>query len=389
MRLDIDLAFGREHLDARTGKQTNFFLDARDEALAHRKVGVRARRHRDLVAAVDMRAFWRAQSNARRRRHQQHRLCEAVGLLLARPVVLRLRGVDEFLESVLPGERLGIGFFGHFRQLRSELLRLLQLIVRLANVELGTTRAGTSIRADVQPLLRGNSPVCVGVKGKAGAKKAFTVVALLTNEIAKTELRIGATGVELDPVLLRIVVHDQLVVSSTFVFFRFVAGQAAVGMPLRCLLAVVDAARDNRAVGVAVKEGDDDLLANARHMNRAPSFACIRVAHPYPTRCLFVAGIYPVPVKAYFRTVQVIGVDFLVDWANHSRCLWMQGRLCMSEGCSVFYGAALHLKAIETVTGAAVADTGNRAIWPAKARVFLKLQQPALQAARKIPLRSR
>src|SRR5690606_23823052 len=77
------------------------------------------------------------------------------------------------------------------------------------------------------------------------------------------------------------------------------------------LLRVVDAARDDRAVRVALQEVDDDLLPDARDVDHAPPLARPRARHPYPARALLVLLAVPVPVEVELDPPVLVRPDLL------------------------------------------------------------------------------
>src|SRR5690606_9180447 len=83
------------------------------------------------------------------------------------------------------------------------------------------------------------------------------------------------------------------------------------------LLGVVDAAGDDRPVGVAFQKADDHLLADARDVHRAPVLAGPVLRHADPAGAVFVALVVAVPVEVHLHPAVLVGPDFLTFRADH------------------------------------------------------------------------
>src|SRR5688572_1358210 len=81
----------------------------------------------------------------------------------------------------------------------------------------------------------------------------------------------------------------------------------------RHLLGVVDASGDDRLVGIAFQEVDDDLLADARDGDGAPGLAGPRLRHPDPARAVLALGplAFPIPVEEHLHPAVLVGVDLV------------------------------------------------------------------------------
>ncbi len=90
----------------------------------------------------------------------------------------------------------------------------------------------------------------------------------------------------------------------------------------RLVLAVVDAAGDDRAVRVALEELDDHLLANARDVDRAPLLAGKGVGHAHEAGVLVAARAVTVPVELQLHPAQGVGVDLLTLGPDDGGRLW-------------------------------------------------------------------
>ncbi|GGY83793.1 hypothetical protein GCM10007388_16050 [Pseudoduganella plicata] len=120
-------------------------------------------------------------------------------------------------------------------------------------------------------------------------------------------------------------------------------------MPLRRLFLVVQAARNHRAIGIAIEERHDYFLTDARHMEGAPVLSGIRIADTHPARRALVAGILPVPAELDLYAVEVIRVHLFAGGSDHDGCLRMQYGLCMLEGAAKRHLTALDFHPIKTV----------------------------------------
>ena len=101
------------------------------------------------------------------------------------------------------------------------------------------------------------------------------------------------------------------------------AGLGLVGgqFPGRHLLGVVDAAGDERSVGVALQELDHHLLADARHRHHAEVLARPRMRHADPARGVLVVLAVAVPVEVHLHPAVLVGVDLVAGGADHDRRL--------------------------------------------------------------------
>src|SRR5262249_13028295 len=87
---------------------------------------------------------------------------------------------------------------------------------------------------------------------------------------------------------------------------------AQVGRPLRF---VVDAADDERLVGVPLQEGDDHLLPDPRPEAGAPALARPDLRHPAPARVLADPGA-GIPVEVHLHPPVAVGEDLLPGCAR-------------------------------------------------------------------------
>jgi hypothetical protein len=81
------------------------------------------------------------------------------------------------------------------------------------------------------------------------------------DQIAEVELGLLVLRVQAHALLIGGVIEHQLVVLVAAVGLALEAGEQAVGVPLRGLVAVIDASGDQRANRIAFEEVDDDFLA--------------------------------------------------------------------------------------------------------------------------------
>src|SRR5690348_6423385 len=99
---------------------------------------------------------------------------------------------------------------------------------------------------------------------------------------------------------------------------RLIVGQF-VG---RHLIGVVDAAGDDRAVGIAFEKLDDDFLADARNIDGAPIFTGPRLRHANPAGTVFVVLADAIPKELHFDAAVLVGIDFLAVRADDNGGLW-------------------------------------------------------------------
>ncbi|KAF1029953.1 MAG: hypothetical protein GAK37_01560 [Pseudomonas sp.] len=85
---------------------------------------------------------------------------------------------------------------------------------------------------------------------------------------------------------------------------------------------VVDAAGDQRLVGIAFQEAHDHFLADARGEQAAPAFACPALRHANPARAVFVALAFAVPVELHLDAPVLVGPYLFALLAHHHGCLW-------------------------------------------------------------------
>ena len=84
----------------------------------------------------------------------------------------------------------------------------------------------------------------------------------------------------------------------------------------RHLLAVVDAAHDQRPIRIPLEEIDDDLLADPRNLNEAPLLARPRARHAHPARALVVVLAEVVPVELDLHAAVLVDEDLLAARAD-------------------------------------------------------------------------
>jgi len=84
----------------------------------------------------------------------------------------------------------------------------------------------------------------------------------------------------------------------------------------RHLAVVVDAAGDERLVGVAFEEVDDDFLADARQGHHAPVLARPGLRHAHPAGGVFVALAVAVPVELNLHPPVLVGVNLFARRAG-------------------------------------------------------------------------
>ena len=87
------------------------------------------------------------------------------------------------------------------------------------------------------------------------------------------------------------------------------------------MLGVVDAADDDRLVGIAFQEIDDHLLADARNVDRAPLLAGPGRADAHPAGAVGVVLALAVPVELHFHAAVLVGEDLFAARADHDRRL--------------------------------------------------------------------
>src|SRR5215471_9982331 len=98
---------------------------------------------------------------------------------------------------------------------------------------------------------------------------------------------------------------------------RLVLGQR-IG---RHLLSVVKRADDDRSVGVALLEVDDDLLTNPRNEDHSPSLAGETLRHPDPARAVLIRLAIAVPMELDLHPPVLVGPDLLAGGTDYDRRL--------------------------------------------------------------------
>src|SRR6185295_16725773 len=83
----------------------------------------------------------------------------------------------------------------------------------------------------------------------------------------------------------------------------------------------VHPADDDRLLGVAAEEADDDLLPHAREVHAADALAGPGLAHVDPERALRVHLAVAVPVELHAHAAELVGVDGLARRADDGRAL--------------------------------------------------------------------
>src|SRR5262249_53916661 len=74
---------------------------------------------------------------------------------------------------------------------------------------------------------------------------------------------------------------------------------------------VVDAAGNERPIGIAIEEIDDDFLTDARIEDHAPVFAGPRLGHAHPARAVLILLAQAVPEELNLDPSVFIGVNLL------------------------------------------------------------------------------
>src|SRR5712692_2552876 len=125
-----------------------------------------------------------------------------------------------------------------------------------------------------------------------------------------------ALGMQVDLLLAFIVLEAELVVIVCAAMLRTARFECADGLMVGQLVGwhlvgVVDAAGDDRPVGVAFKELDDNFLSHARSPDGPPILPGPRVGDADPTGALVVLFAYAVPEELYLHPAVLIGVDLL------------------------------------------------------------------------------
>nr|GFA03612.1 hypothetical protein [Tanacetum cinerariifolium] len=119
------------------------------------------------------------------------------------------------------------------------------------------------------------------------------------------------------------VINAQLVATAAFVFLALDRGQ---GLEVRQLVrrqmdAVIQAAGNQRLVGVAFEKGDQHFHANPRQIDGSQVLARPVGRHAHPAAGLVVGLPFPVPEKLHLHPAVLIGVNLLAFGACHDGAL--------------------------------------------------------------------
>src|SRR5512138_1122700 len=133
-------------------------------------------------------------------------------------------------------------------------------------------------------------------------------------------------GVDVDRFLVLLVVEADLVEILRGALFRAARLDAALcllrrQLVRRQLVGVVHAADDQRMIGVAIEERDDDLLADARHELHSPVLTRPDLRDAHPARAIAIGLAGTVPMKLYLHAAVLIGIDLLPLSTNDQRRL--------------------------------------------------------------------
>ena len=79
----------------------------------------------------------------------------------------------------------------------------------------------------------------------------------------------------------------------------------------RHVFGVVDAADDDRLIGIALEKLDDDFLSDARQEHRPPPLAGPVLRDANPARALLVVLSFAIPVELDAHAAVLVGVDLL------------------------------------------------------------------------------
>ena len=113
------------------------------------------------------------------------------------------------------------------------------------------------------------------------------------------------------------------------------------------VLGVVDAADDDRPVGVALLEGDDHLLADPRDVDDAPLLARPESGDPDPARAVGVFLALAIPGELDLDPAVLVGEDLVSRVADHDGCVWpLDGRSGSRLGRSERQGGGDALKRV-------------------------------------------
>ena len=124
-------------------------------------------------------------------------------------------------------------------------------------------------------------------------------------QLLRTLLVLEADGVG-------IAISPALAAARQHATLRGVGGQ----FPGRHLFSVVDAAGDDRLVGVALEEIDHHFLADARDLDEAEALAGPGHADAHPAAALLVVRAVAVPMELHLHAAVLVGVDFLAAGAD-------------------------------------------------------------------------
>src|SRR5208282_2694255 len=145
------------------------------------------------------------------------------------------------------------------------------------------------------------------------------VVAYVLAEVVIDRGVLVVLAVDPDQLLAGRVVEDHLVVAAPLVRLRlgaaddFLVRQAVGGH----LLGIVDAARDQGAVGISFEEIDDDLLAHPGYDHSAEPLASHLLGDPDPAGALVVLLALAIPEELNLDPAILVDVDLLTRRAGH------------------------------------------------------------------------
>src|SRR4051794_10437572 len=130
-------------------------------------------------------------------------------------------------------------------------------------------------------------------------------------------------AVDEHPLLAGAVVHRQLVEAAPLVRVRLDPAQHGTRREAegRRLFRVVDAAGDDRLIGIAFEEIDDHFLTDARRGNGSPTFTGPRMRDADPAGAVLVLLPVAVPVELHLHAAVLVGIDLVAGRTDDHRGL--------------------------------------------------------------------
>lgn len=215
-----------------------------------------------------------------------------------------------------------------------------ELLLCLPNIQ-GLTVDLLRVRTYIKTTICANRTVIVGLQIKAAAKIPAARIAALIDQIAEMQQAVAAAAHQLQTTLPSRVVHDQMVVPATGIFFRAEPGQNAIAMPMWSVDSVVYPCNCDWFITITRNVRNQNLLAYPWNVHAAVASPRIGLGNTYPAGRPLITWTNAIPDKHDSNSIQFIRVNFLAFRTDDDCCFKMHLRLFVVARSSILNRRAL------------------------------------------------